>query len=374
MAADAAAIAEAAKAAGNAAFKAGEYATAIAEFTKAIEADSTNHVLYSNRSGAYAANADFKEALLDANKCIELRGDWPKGHSRRGAAYVGLKNWPQAQTAYERAVELDPSSTVAKDELAKIKLRRQGSGNAARNAAAAAGYPDMTGGSAIGGPVTTGIAPTISLSAVVAGFFYVLPVLGAGIAMQCYRLSVLNILLLFTVNLWNTFPKQFATLADPKFKACIESQGFFLCIYMLLSPPMPFALMPFLAVAFLNVVHGYAAQIAKLPGFLATRLQFFTTPEGTFQAQAFGAVSEVIVTFMTPALIVVQGARAGILSFFYFQYVARRYNTNPQTKQTVLLLVERLDGFAGHRLVPAPVKRLYDSAKGFVAMVAARFK
>ena len=77
---------------------------------------------------------------------------------------------------------------------------------------------------------------------------------------------------------------------------------------------------------------------------------------------------------MTPALIVVQGARAGILSFFYFQYVARRYNTNPQTKQTVLLLVERLDGFAGHRLVPAPVKRLYDSAKGFVAMVAARFK
>ena len=88
----AAEIAEAAKAAGNAAFKAGNFDEAIAEFTKAVEADPTNHVLYSNRSGAHAAKADFKAALLDANKCIDLKADWAKGHSRRGAAYFGLKN------------------------------------------------------------------------------------------------------------------------------------------------------------------------------------------------------------------------------------------------------------------------------------------
>ena len=52
----------------------------IEAFTAAIEADPTNHVLYSNRSGAHAAKADFKAALLDANKCIDLKADWAKGH------------------------------------------------------------------------------------------------------------------------------------------------------------------------------------------------------------------------------------------------------------------------------------------------------
>ena len=88
---------------------------------------------------------------------------------------------------------------------------------------------------------------------------------------------------------------------------------------------------------------------------------------------AFGAVSEVIVTFMSPMLIVLQGHRAALLSFFYFQYVARRYKSNPQTVQTVGLLVQRLDGFGNHRLVPGPVKVLYGRVKGAVAWVAGRF-
>merc|ERR1719248_418245 len=121
-------MADAFKNAGNEAFKNKDYDEAVSQFTKAIEADGTNHVLYSNRSGAYAAKGEFKNALLDANKCIDLKGDWAKGHSRRGAAYFGLKNWIQAQASYERGLELDPSSQVMKDELAKVKARRQGGG------------------------------------------------------------------------------------------------------------------------------------------------------------------------------------------------------------------------------------------------------
>ena len=78
---DASSIADAAKAAGNEFFKKGEYEKAVAEFTKAIEADSTNHVLYSNRSGAYAANSSFKEALLDA-------GINPSGNERKNIACI----------------------------------------------------------------------------------------------------------------------------------------------------------------------------------------------------------------------------------------------------------------------------------------------
>ena len=111
----AAEIAEAAKAAGNAAFKAGNFDEAIAEFTKAVEADPTNHVLYSNRSGAHAAKADSR-ALLDANKCIDLKADWA---IPAAAPRTCLKNWIQSQAAYEKGLELDPESKVMKEELEK---------------------------------------------------------------------------------------------------------------------------------------------------------------------------------------------------------------------------------------------------------------
>lgn len=64
---------EEAKAAGNAAHKAKKYAEAVAHYTTAIEADPTNHVLYSNRSASNAAQEEYTSALLDANKCIELK-------------------------------------------------------------------------------------------------------------------------------------------------------------------------------------------------------------------------------------------------------------------------------------------------------------
>ena len=58
------------QAAGNEAFKAGNFDEAIKQFTLAIQADDTNHVLYSNRSGAYASKEDYKAALSDANQCV----------------------------------------------------------------------------------------------------------------------------------------------------------------------------------------------------------------------------------------------------------------------------------------------------------------
>merc|ERR1719378_1473134 len=109
--------------------------------------------------------------------------------------------------------------------------------------------------------------------------------------------------------------------------------------------------MPFLSGALLNVVHGFGPQIAALPEAIRTRVQYLTPPEGAFQVAAFGAVSEVIVTFMGPMLIVLQGFRAAALTFFYFQYVCRRYNTNPQTVQVVGLFVQKADGICKHRFV-----------------------
>jgi tetratricopeptide (TPR) repeat protein len=62
------------------------------KFGEAIELDPTNHVLYSNRSGAYASLKDWEKALEDANKTTEIKPDWAKGWGRKGAALHGLGN------------------------------------------------------------------------------------------------------------------------------------------------------------------------------------------------------------------------------------------------------------------------------------------
>ena len=59
------------------------------KFTQAIELEPGNHVLYSNRSGAYASLKDFDKALEDANKTTELKPDWAKGWGRKGSALHG---------------------------------------------------------------------------------------------------------------------------------------------------------------------------------------------------------------------------------------------------------------------------------------------
>ena len=86
-------LAAATQAKGNAAFSAGNFDEAVGLFTGAIGADPANHVLYSNRSAAYASMSQYDKALEDAKKVVELRPDWPKGYSRVGAAAHGLRRW-----------------------------------------------------------------------------------------------------------------------------------------------------------------------------------------------------------------------------------------------------------------------------------------
>lgn len=63
---------------GNAALAAGNYDQAIALYTEAIALDPNNHVLYSNRSAAYAKQKKYQNALEDAEKTVAIKPDWPK--------------------------------------------------------------------------------------------------------------------------------------------------------------------------------------------------------------------------------------------------------------------------------------------------------
>uniref|UniRef100_A0ACD5USW8 Uncharacterized protein n=1 Tax=Avena sativa TaxID=4498 RepID=A0ACD5USW8_AVESA len=114
-------MADEAKAKGNAAFSAGRFEEAARHFGDAIALAPDNHVLYSNRSAAYASLGRYKEALADAERTVALRPDWAKGYSRLGAARVGLGDAAEAVEAYEKGLDLEPSNAALKDGLAQAR-------------------------------------------------------------------------------------------------------------------------------------------------------------------------------------------------------------------------------------------------------------
>ena len=63
---------------GNRALAAGDVGGAVRHYTAAIALDGRNHVLFSNRSAAYARQGDYARALADACRTLELRPDWAK--------------------------------------------------------------------------------------------------------------------------------------------------------------------------------------------------------------------------------------------------------------------------------------------------------
>ncbi|KAL9617333.1 MAG: hypothetical protein Q9160_007863 [Pyrenula sp. 1 TL-2023] len=114
-------MADALKAEGNKAFAAKDFTLAIEKFSQAIEIEPTNHVLYSNRSGAYASLKKYDEALTDANKTTEVKGDWVKGWSRKGSALHGLWKLEDARDAFNKALELEPTNSQAKTGLDSVE-------------------------------------------------------------------------------------------------------------------------------------------------------------------------------------------------------------------------------------------------------------
>ncbi|KAF2481389.1 heat shock protein STI1 [Neohortaea acidophila] len=113
-------MADAFKAEGNKLFAAKDFQGAIEKFSQAIEADPSNHVLYSNRSGAYASLKQFDKALEDANQTTQLKPDWAKGWGRKGAALHGEGNLVDALDAYEEALKLDPNNAQAKSGVESV--------------------------------------------------------------------------------------------------------------------------------------------------------------------------------------------------------------------------------------------------------------
>lgn len=108
---------------GNAALASGNLDEAIKLYSEALNLDPTNHVLYSNRSAAYAKAEKYAEALKDAEKTVELKPDWGKGYSRKGAALSYLGRDSEAQKVYEEGLVHEPTNELLKEGLKEVRAK-----------------------------------------------------------------------------------------------------------------------------------------------------------------------------------------------------------------------------------------------------------
>ncbi|KAM0343207.1 hypothetical protein ACHAPU_008800 [Fusarium lateritium] len=109
------------KALGNKAIADKNFDEAVAKFTEAIAIQPENHILYSNRSAAYASKKDWEHALKDAEKTTEIKPDWAKGWGRKGTALHGTGDLLGANDAYEEGLKLDANNATLKSGLASVK-------------------------------------------------------------------------------------------------------------------------------------------------------------------------------------------------------------------------------------------------------------
>ncbi|OQV11929.1 Stress-induced-phosphoprotein 1 [Hypsibius exemplaris] len=132
---------------GNAALQADRLAEAIQAYTEAIQLDSANEILYSNRSAAFAKNGQYDLALEDAEKAVGVKPTWGKGYSRKGAALAYLKRHEEAVQAYEEGLKHDPGNQQLKDGLAEVRAAAANTGGGRGGGA----FPSGPGGGAGGG-------------------------------------------------------------------------------------------------------------------------------------------------------------------------------------------------------------------------------
>ncbi|XP_063059531.1 stress-induced-phosphoprotein 1 [Engraulis encrasicolus] len=108
---------------GNKALSAGNITEAVRCYTEAVALDPNNHVLFSNRSAAYAKKGDYDNALKDACQTIKIKPDWGKGYSRKAAALEFLGRFEDAKTTYEEGIRQEPSNQQLKEGLQNIEAR-----------------------------------------------------------------------------------------------------------------------------------------------------------------------------------------------------------------------------------------------------------
>ncbi len=113
-----------------AAYEAGDYGRAIADYSEAIRLKPDDASAYYNRGNAYRAKGDNGRAIADYDQAIRLKPDYASAYNNRGAAFYAKGEYARAIEDYDRALRIDPNvknaaanKALAEAELAKAKKK-----------------------------------------------------------------------------------------------------------------------------------------------------------------------------------------------------------------------------------------------------------
>jgi len=98
---------------GNEYFKKGDFSNAVKHYTEAINRNPDDPKLYSNRAACYTKLAAFDLGLKDCDMCTKLDDKFIKGWIRKGKILQGMQQQSKALSAYQKALEIDPTNGEA---------------------------------------------------------------------------------------------------------------------------------------------------------------------------------------------------------------------------------------------------------------------
>ena len=91
----------------------GYWKNSITLFSHTLKVTDYNWLVYNNRGIAYYDLGNYKQAIEDYNRAIEIKPDYADAYYNRGIAYNGLGNYRQAIEDYNRAIEIKPGYAKA---------------------------------------------------------------------------------------------------------------------------------------------------------------------------------------------------------------------------------------------------------------------
>jgi DnaJ homolog subfamily C member 7 len=117
-------IAEERKNTGNAEYKAQNYHAALKYYSDAVSLCPENPSFLGNRSACFMMLANYREALNDARKSIQLDPKFEKGYLRVAKCCLLLGDLVQTEQIIKRFLEIDAKNTALKGEIQSLKQLR----------------------------------------------------------------------------------------------------------------------------------------------------------------------------------------------------------------------------------------------------------
>ena len=102
----------------------GDFDSAVADYTKAIEMDPKSPEAFLGRGLAYSNKQSYDLAIADFDKAIELRPKNVAAYANRGAALEKKGDLDRAVTDYDKALEIEPGNEFVKVGAARINDAR----------------------------------------------------------------------------------------------------------------------------------------------------------------------------------------------------------------------------------------------------------